>query len=89
MCLPNDHRRSISGANRTERPNAEIDWGAEVVRIVPTLVSLLRLAIAVAGDQRDEWEDDRRLVSRRSVAWLNPDGLPGRANPLTEVAPPD
>ena len=62
LAFPESHRRRIRTTNGLERLNQEIKRRTRVVRIFPNRGSCLRLVVALAVEQSEEWVTGRRYL---------------------------
>lgn len=65
--FPADHRRRLRTNNGLERLNREIKRRTRVASIFPNEASLLRLATAVLLETDDEWQTEKRYLSKATV----------------------
>ena len=68
---PDTHRPRIRSTNPLERPNKEIKRRTQVVGIVPTRASLIRLVGMVLAEQDDEWQDGRCCFRLEPMALVD------------------
>jgi transposase-like protein len=64
--FPAGHRRRLRTNNCLERLNREIKRRTRVASIFPNDVSLLRLATAVLMEIDDEWQTEKRYLSKKT-----------------------
>lgn len=62
--FPVDHRRRLRTNNGLERLNREIKRRTRVASIFPNEASLLRLATAVLMETDDEWQTEKRYLTK-------------------------
>jgi transposase-like protein len=62
LAFPESHRRRIRTTNGLERLNQELKRRTRVVRIFPNRESCLRLVVALAVEQSEEWVTGRRYL---------------------------
>jgi putative transposase len=62
--FPSEHRRRLRTNNGLERLNREIKRRTRVASIFPNEASLLRLATAVLMEIDDEWQTEKRYLSK-------------------------
>jgi putative transposase len=67
LAFPESHRRRISTTNGLESLNQEIKRRTRVVRIFPNRESCLRLVVALAVEQSEEWVMGRRYLDMREL----------------------
>jgi transposase-like protein len=65
--FPADHRRRLRTNNGLERLNREIKRRTRVASIFPNEASLLRLATAVLMETDDEWQTEKRYLSKATT----------------------
>lgn len=65
--FPADHRRRLRTNNGLERLNREIKRRTRVASIFPNEASLLRLATAVLMETDDEWQTEKRYLTKATV----------------------
>ena len=65
--FPADHRRKLRTNNALERLNREIKRRTRVASIFPNETSLLRLATAVLMETDDEWQTEKRYLTKATV----------------------
>ena len=70
MQFPQAHWRQIRSTNGLERLNREIARRIDVVGILPSRDSVIRLTGAVLMEQEDEWTTSRRYFSVGSMQPL-------------------
>ena len=61
--LPLPHQRNMKSTNMLERFNEEIRRRTRVARIFPNEASCLRLVRALAIEQHERWQEDRRYLN--------------------------
>lgn len=81
--LPADHRKPMRTSNMLERLNGEIARRTRVVGVFPHQDSLLRLVTALAVEQSDEWEGDRRYLEMNQINQNN------QMNPINSNTQPE
>src|SRR5215213_626537 len=67
LAFPKSHRRRIRTTNGLERLNQEIKRRTRVVRIFPNRESCLRLVVALAVEQSEEWVPGRRYLDMQEL----------------------
>jgi putative transposase len=65
--FPAEHRRRLRTNNGLERLNREIKRRTRVASIFPNEASLLRLATAVLMETDDEWQTEKRYLSKATA----------------------
>ena len=65
--FPAEHRRRLRTNNSLERLNREIKRRTRVASIFPNEASLLRLATAVLMEIDDEWQTEKRYLSKTTT----------------------
>jgi transposase-like protein len=65
--FPADHRRRLRTNNGLERLNREIKRRTRVASIFPNEASLLRLATAVLMETDDEWQTEKRYLTKATA----------------------
>ena len=65
--FPPEHRRRLRTNNGLERLNREIKRRTRVASIFPNEASLLRLATAVLMEIDDEWQTEKRYLSKTTT----------------------
>jgi putative transposase len=65
--FPTEHRRRLRTNNGLERLNREIKRRTRVASIFPNEASLLRLATAVLMETDDEWQTEKRYLSKATT----------------------
>jgi putative transposase len=65
--FPAEHRRRLRTNNGLERLNREIKRRTRVASIFPNEASLLRLATAVLMETDDEWQTEKRYLSKATT----------------------
>jgi transposase-like protein len=65
--FPPEHRRRLRTNNPLERLNREVKRRTRVVSIFPNEASLLRLATAVLMETDDEWQTEKRYLSKATA----------------------
>jgi transposase-like protein len=65
--FPPEHRRRLRTNNPLERLNREVKRRTHVVSIFPNDASLLRLATAVLMETDDEWQTEKRYLSKATA----------------------
>jgi putative transposase len=61
--LPQAHHRNMKSTNMLERFNEELKRRTRVVRIFPNEASCLRLIRALAAEQHETWQEDKRYIN--------------------------
>ena len=67
LYFPESHRRRIRTTNGLERFNQELKRRTRVVRIFPNRESCLRLVVALAVGQSEEWVTGRRYLDMEEL----------------------
>src|SRR5215208_259439 len=67
LFFPESHRRRIRTTNGLERFNQELKRWTRVVRIFPNGEACLRLVMALAVEQSEEWLTGRRYLDMREL----------------------
>lgn len=67
LSFPESHRRRIRTTNGLERLNQEIKRRTRVVRIFPNREACLRLVVALAVEQSEEWLTGRRYLDMEEL----------------------
>jgi putative transposase len=67
LSFPESHRRRIRTTNGLERFNQELRRRTRVVRIFPHREACLRLVIALAVEQSEEWVTGRRYLDMEEL----------------------
>ena len=79
MGFPEQHRAKLHSMNPQERLNKEAKRRADVVGILPSERSILRLIGAVLLEQNDEWQLQHRYMQAEGMAGLVPLTINGQA----------
>ena len=65
--FPLEHRRRLRTNNGLERLNREIKRRTRVASLFPNEASLLRLATAVLMEVDEEWQTEKRYLSKQTT----------------------
>lgn len=79
FALPREHRKRLRTTNRLERYHGEVKRRTNVVPIFPNRASCLRLILALAMEQSEEWITGRR--------YLRMDTLEEKEIPVQQLEP--
>jgi len=70
--LPHSHHKHLKSTNMIERLNQQIKARTQVARIFPSDASCLRLILALAVEQHEEWLEGHRYLNMAPLAEMRP-----------------